>query len=101
MERAADWQLANPSKQPATGWIQGAGDTGMMALAGVSRNPKYRDAMRAMGEAAHWEPGPKFYDADDYCIGQTYAELCLLSHDEAMIAPLRERFDAILAKPSQ
>src|ERR1700690_1957637 len=61
MERAADWQLANPSRPPATGWIQGAGDAGMMALAGISKDPKYRDAMRAVGEAAHWQRGPNFY----------------------------------------
>lgn len=100
MERAADWQLAHPSSQPATGWIQGACDTGIMTLAGISGNPKYRDAMRAVGRAAHWELGPSFYDADDHCIGQTYAELYLSLHDEAMISPLRARFDAILAKPT-
>jgi unsaturated rhamnogalacturonyl hydrolase len=99
MERAADWQLAHPSTHPANGWIQGAGYTGMMALAGISGNPKYLDAMRAMGEANKWRLAPRFYHADDYCVGQTYAELYLHFRDPVMIAPLRDRFDAILSKP--
>jgi rhamnogalacturonyl hydrolase YesR len=101
MERAADWQLAHPGTHPATDWIMGAGYTGIMALADLSRNPKYLDAMRAMGESQKWQLGPRFYHADDHCVGQTYAELYLRFHNPAMIAPLRERFDGILATPPQ
>lgn len=101
MQRVADWQLANPSKHPATDWTQGAGDAGMMALAGISGDAKYRDAMLAMGEANQWQLGPRYYHADDYCVGQTYAELYFLKRENKMIAPLRERFDGILAKPGE
>jgi unsaturated rhamnogalacturonyl hydrolase len=101
MERVADWQLANPSKHAVTDWTQGAGSAGVMALAAISPNPRYVEAERAVGEATHWQVGPRFYHADDICIGQTYAELCLRFHDDRMIAPLRARLDGILAKPSQ
>jgi rhamnogalacturonyl hydrolase YesR len=101
MESVADWQLANPSRHLATDWTQGAGSAGMMALAGISGDVKYRDAQRAVGDALHWQLGPRMYHADDHCIGQTYAELYLLFREKAMIAPLRERFDSILAAPSQ
>ena len=57
-----------------------------MALAGISGNPKYRDAMLAMAETNQWQLGPRVYDADDHCIGQTYAELYLLYRDPGMIA---------------
>ena len=103
MQRVADWQLAHPvaaNNRPATGWVQAAGDAGFMALAGISGTAKYRDAMVALGETNGWQLGPRFYDADDHCIGQTWAELYFLSSDPKRIAPLRERFDAILAKPS-
>lgn len=100
MERVADWQLANPSKHRPTDWTQAVGSAGMMALAAVSNGGRYLDAERAVGEAAHWELGPRFYHADDHCIGQTYAELYLRFHEDPMIAPLRARLDAILAKPS-
>ena len=100
MQRVADWQLANPSPHKPTDWTQAAGDAGFMALAGISEDPKYRDAMLAMGKASGWQPGPRWYHADDHCIGQTYAELYFLYRDPKMIAPLRERFDNILAHPS-
>ena len=103
MQRVADWELAHPTvttNRLATDWIHGAGYAGFMALAGISGDAKYRDAMVAMGESNQWKLGPVFYDADDHIVGQTYAELYLLYRDPKMIAPLRARFDAILAKPS-
>jgi len=99
MQRVADWQLANPATDATSGWIQAAGEAGFMALAGISGDAKYRDAMRAMGDANDWKPGPRKYHADDQCVGQTYAELYFLFRDPKMIAPLRERFDSILASP--
>jgi len=100
MQRVADWQLAHPATNPPTSWLLGAENAGMMALAGISGDAKYREAMRTAGEANGWRPGPLFYDADDYCVGQAYTELYFLYRENRMIAPLRERFDAILAKPS-
>ena len=100
MQRVADWQLEHPSAHSPTSWLLGAENAGMMALAGISGDAKYREAMRAAGEANGWRPGPLFYDADDYCVGQAYTELYFLYRENRMIAPLRERFDAILAKPS-
>src|ERR1700740_2618421 len=99
MERVADWQLAHPSAHPATDWTQGVGDAGMMALAGISGDPKYRDALLAMGEANDWRPGPRMYHADDLAIGQTYAGLYFLYRDPKMIAPLQSRLDAIRSAP--
>jgi len=100
MQRVADWQLANPSTHKVTDWTQGAGLAGFMALEGISGDTKYRDAMLALGETNNWKLGARFYDADDHCIGQTWAELYMLYRSPEMIAPLREKFDAILAKPS-
>ncbi len=99
MERAADWQLAHPSAHPSTDWTQATGDAGMMALAGISSSPKYRDALRAMGEANAWTPGPRLYHADDLAVGQTYAGLYFFYHDPKMITPLRVRLDTILSVP--
>ena len=99
MQRVADWQLAHPSAHPTTDWTQAAGDAGMMALAGISGDPKYRDALLAVGEANGWKPGLRLYHADDLAIGQTYAGLYFLYRDPKMIAPLRSRLDAILSAP--
>ena len=104
MQRVADWQLAHAATNRPTGWIQAVGDVGMMALAGISGDPKYRDAMLAKGETNGWElpqyPGRK-YHADDQCYGQVCAELYFLYRDNRMIAPMREHFDWILANPSR
>ncbi len=98
--KVADWQLANPSAHPPTDWTQGAGYAGMMAVARLPGGRKYEDAMAQMGESNRWTCGPRMYFADDYCVGQTYAELYLARRDPAMIAPLRAQFDAIMAKPA-
>jgi rhamnogalacturonyl hydrolase YesR len=100
MERVADWQLANPSTHSPTDWTQGAGDAGMMALANISGSHRFLEAMLKTARANEWKLGPRPYHADDHCVGQTYAELCLRSKDPAMLAPMRERFDWILAHPS-
>jgi rhamnogalacturonyl hydrolase YesR len=100
MRRVADWQLANPSRHPPTEWTVGAECAGMMALAGISGDARYREAMRSLGETNAWKPGPREFDADDQCIGQTYAELYLLYREPGMIAALRARFDDILSQPA-
>ncbi len=99
MERVADWQLANPSKHRPTDWTQGAGYTGIMALAGISKDPKYFDAMLQVGESNQWKLGPSKYFADDHAVGQTYVELWQHRHEDRMIQPMRAQFDEVLASP--
>src|ERR1035438_5745222 len=65
MERAADWQIGHPSAHKPTDWTQAAGDAGIMALAGISGSPRFRDSMLAAGEANQWQLGPRVYHADD------------------------------------
>jgi unsaturated rhamnogalacturonyl hydrolase len=101
MEHVADWQLANPSTaRKPDDWTQAALYTGMMALGGISGDPKYLDAMVRMAETNQWQLGRRVYDADDHCVGQTYAELYLHYGEDRMIAPMRERFDHILSHPT-
>src|SRR5690242_9275653 len=102
MERVADWQLAHPSQHDPASWTQCAGYTGFMALAAISSNRRFHDAMLRMGERNAWKLGTDGspYLADHHCVGQVYAELFLQYRDSAMIAPTRERFDWILAHPT-
>lgn len=103
LEKVADWQLANPVEHAKEDWhwVEGAGDAGFMALAGISGNAKYRDAMFAAGERAGWQLGDRIYDADDHTTGQMYAELFQQLRDPVLIAPMRVRFDYILANPRE
>src|SRR5215469_12936511 len=75
VQRVADWQLAHPSTHHSTDWTQAAGYDGVMALAGISGDSKYRDAMLATAESNHWQFGAQKYHADYQGIGQLYAEL--------------------------
>ncbi len=102
MQRVADWQLAHEATNRPTGWIQAVGDVGMMALAGISGDPKYRAAMLAKGETNAWvlpQYQGRKYHADDQCYGQVCAELYFIYRENRMIAPMREHFDWILANP--
>ena len=100
MENVAKWQLAHPSSHPQIDWTQGAGDAGLMALGGISGDSRFLDSLGQMAERNHWQLGPRPYMADDQCIGQTYAELYLRYRENRMIAPLRQRFDSVLAHPA-
>jgi rhamnogalacturonyl hydrolase YesR len=100
MERVADWQLANPARHRPTDWTMGALYAGMMALDDVSQSRRFREAMIRMGEGNRWELGARRYNADDHCVGQTYVELWEHTKDPRMIAPMKARFDYILANPS-
>jgi unsaturated rhamnogalacturonyl hydrolase len=103
MQRVADWQLAHPITNRPTGWICGVGDIGMMAMAGISSDPKYRDAMLAKGETNDWQL-PQYrgrkYHADDQCIGQVWTELYFTYRQKDMIQPMREKMDFIMANPA-
>jgi rhamnogalacturonyl hydrolase YesR len=108
--RVADWQLAHmdaahithmkEESKDAKSWEQGAFWVGMTRLADVSGNPKYRDAILAMGRANQWQPGPRTYHADDHVIGQSYLWAAKHGAGPESIAPLKATFDSILAKPA-
>lgn len=105
MERVADWQLANPSKHRAADWTCATGWAGVMALAEISHSPRFHDAMLRMGWENNWDLLPttnpsRIYDADDHVVAQTYLELYLRHREPAMLGKVRERFDYILAHPS-
>jgi rhamnogalacturonyl hydrolase YesR len=99
MKMAADWQLRQTPKPQTDDWTYGALYAGMMALSQISDVPTYHDAMVKMGRQHDWQPARRIYDADDYCICQTYLELFVQDHDPAMLGPTKERFDYILANP--
>jgi unsaturated rhamnogalacturonyl hydrolase len=97
MKVVADWQLAQPPRHPADDWTSGALYAGMMALSNIADDPRYHDAMMAMGQTQQWKPGKRVFHADDHCVCQAYLELYLQHRDPAMIAPTIERFNYILA----
>jgi rhamnogalacturonyl hydrolase YesR len=104
LKRVADWQLPRPStstqRYGERAWTYGAWYAGVMALSEISDTPKYHEAMTAMGKKLNWEPGPRKFYADDYCVSQTYIELYLKARDPVMVGPTRTNFDFILEHPA-
>ncbi|MDR3527080.1 MAG: glycoside hydrolase family 88 protein [Rhizomicrobium sp.] len=105
-EKVADWQLSHigepvPHQRPETfaprDWVMGAFYVGLTALA--DQKPRYTAAILHAGEAQGWQLGDQLYHADHHVIGQTWIWSYEKSHDAKMIAPMRARFDAVLASP--
>ncbi|MFA5292717.1 MAG: glycoside hydrolase family 88 protein [Phycisphaerae bacterium] len=98
----ADWQLNHPDnreKHKDTGWVHAVMFTGMTAWSSISDDVKCQNFLKEVGRKNQWQLGPRIYNADDHCIGQVYLELYGKDKNPGMIAPLRERFDYILANP--
>jgi rhamnogalacturonyl hydrolase YesR len=111
-EKVADYQLATmaggyvpPNTSPDTpdpyGWVQGALFVGLTHLADRSAKTSYRQAIIARGLANRWQPGKRFYHADDHVIAASYLWAARNGIGPTAIAPLRERFDGILVYQPQ
>jgi len=111
MEKAADWQLAHlepvesiknarEETRSSRSWQQAAFYAGLTALADRSKSRRFREAVMAQGRSAQWQLGDRKYHADDHAIGQSYLWASTHGAGPEAIAPLRRRFDEILAAPS-
>ena len=112
--RTADWQLAHMDdfayvrtfqRQTAdpTDWIQATFYAGLAAFADATGDAAYADAVAAHGEAQNWGFGHRPRHADDDAIGQAWvwAAARMEGAERARrLAPMRARFDAVLAAPS-
>ena len=99
MKKVADWQLGYWAKQgkrwPVYDWVNAVSYTGIMELARVSGDSVYYRALHAIGDSMDWNTGPRRTMADDYCIGQTYAQLYPVYRDPRILAHLRAVCDTI------
>ncbi len=99
MRKVADWQLARSEPYFDRIWTWSVLYSGFMATSESLRDPRYSDAMEAMGKRFDWKLRSHLPDADDESVGQTYLELYLKHKDPAMIAPTRAELDALLGSP--
>ena len=96
-----DYTHAHPKTADPRGWVQGALFIGLAAFADRSGDPDLVQAVRAHGVQQAWSLGARPFHADDHVIGQVWLWAYGRDHDPAQIAPLKARFDAILAQPPQ
>ena len=99
IEKVADWELNQAEPHFDQDWTFAALYTGFMAVPKAANGEKYQKAMLQMSQKFNWQPGPRVGVADDMAIGQTYLSLYFRHHDPAMIGPIRERGDAVMALP--
>jgi unsaturated rhamnogalacturonyl hydrolase len=103
MQKTANWQIGDIEKNgwhyPPTDWTNGAYFAGQMAWARMANDDRQINFLKGVGETNKWMGGPERFFADDYCVGQTYAELFMLYKDSAMIKPMIELGDDILRQP--
>ena len=114
LRKVADWQLKQSQAHFSQDWTYGALYPGMMAASRVLKDPRYEEAMLAVGRKYKWELGPRLidptyeghgqargqtYDANNQAVAQTYIDLYELHHDPTMIAPVQRQFDTIMTEP--
>lgn len=107
--RLARWQLAHfddgtmiarvtDQTRNRRAWEQAVFWIGLSELADATRSPDLAAAVRSMGEANGWAPGPRPYHADDFAITQAYL-MTARGAGAKEIAPTRAALDHILATP--
>lgn len=99
MQKVGTWELNRTRDAFNDDWTFAALYTGFMAAGPSLHDPKYEQAMLEMGRKLHWQLGPDETHADHQAVAQTYLELYLKHHDEAMLLPTRTRFDRTMQLP--
>jgi unsaturated rhamnogalacturonyl hydrolase len=107
--QVAAWQLGHMDRFDYThghratpdprGWVQGALLVGLTAFADRANDPALVQAIRDHGAGQGWNLGRRPLHADDHVVGQAWLWAYHRDRDPAQIAPLKARFDAILADP--
>ncbi|WP_244155665.1 glycoside hydrolase family 88/105 protein [Pedobacter terrae] len=102
MQRVADWQL-NTWKNKGfnhrkADWTNGACYTGIFAFGNLRGNERYLQTLVDIGDELGWNTGHLRFYADDYCVGQTYAQLYSKFKKKKMIAPFMLQADSIISQ---
>lgn len=103
MQRVADWQLDTWKNKGfnhrKADWTNGACYTGIFAFGNIKGNDRYLKTLVGIGDELGWNTGHLRFHADDYCVGQTYAQLYSKFKKKKMIAPFILQADSIINKP--
>jgi rhamnogalacturonyl hydrolase YesR len=98
MLKTARWQLANPKHEP-TDWTNGAMWAGIHAAWQTTGSKELRRAMMEMGSQTAWQPGRRWYHADDVAICQTYIDLYRKEKRPEMIRPTTDTLAKYISLP--
>ncbi len=102
-KKVADWQLnswkTNGVSRNKTNWTNAACYTGFTELNKVAKDPKYIKAIYEIGAAANWKTGLRRTFADDYAVGQVYAQLYLVYKEKEILSDFTKLSDSIATLP--
>lgn len=106
--RVAQWQIDNfgkyisrPGRRSDQHWGNGALYRGMLTWAEVSGYKPCEEFILEIGRRSDWRMGPRQYHADDICVGQAYLMLYERYKDPAMLRPVKQRADSVIAFPAK
>lgn len=103
MKSVADWQWRTLEKDgwknPRKDWTSGAMYTGMMAFAGLNKTDVYYQKLIQVGEDNKWQIGRHRHFADDYCVGQLYAQLYSIYKRPEYITDFKSLADSVVILP--
>lgn len=102
MRKVADWQLKQAQPYFDRIWTWSVLYTGFIATSEATGDPKYRDAMKEMGEKFDWQIAGKLPNADSQSLGQAYLDLYLTAPEKhpEWIAPTRAALDSVINLPT-
>lgn len=99
MQKVTDWQLAHP-KHKLTDWTNGAFYAGVYAAWETTHSKKIYNAMMAVGnDSTQWQPGRRWFHADDIAISQMYVDLYRQEKWMDMIKGTVNALDRFLKEP--
>lgn len=93
--RVGRFHLNGPRLHHGDSWMRAVFYSGLLAMGDAASE----EAVLKICREFEWKPKARVYHADDHTIGQSYLELYQRRKDPAMIAPLRARFDYVMANP--
>ena len=106
MKKVADWQLDSIRKNgwshQALDWTNGALYTGLWKFGEIANDMRYYKFLKEnVGEKFNWmlQTGSRRYNADYYCVGQSYSRLYEIYKDPKMIADLKSLADTLISRP--
>ncbi len=95
MQRAFQWQQAHP-KHELNDWTNGAYYTGVTQAWKATKNKDYKKGILEMGQKIGWQPGKRWYHADDITICASFIELYKEDKKVVNIAPTKTTLDSVI-----
>lgn len=95
MKTAFEWQQAHP-KHALNDWTNGAYYTGVTHAWQTTKDKAYLNGLLEMGQELNWQPGKRWYHADDIIISYSFIELYKKNKKWVDLAPTIATLDTAI-----